>query len=302
MRRFSSSNDNDDNNNKEEYGIGMDQDDMMESDLLIAVDANDIVIEDAHLTKRNGHAFSKDTPRGILHRAFSFFLFNQDNKMLLTQRASTKITFPNVWTNTCCSHPLQNMQLHGQHKDEVDITPGAYPSFPGIKHAACRKLKHELGIDPCYIPHSQIQFITRFHYWAADTITYNEDGEAGSGCPWGEHEVDYILFMQTNEDIPVHANPDEVSDYKYVSIAELQTMMNEEKGEDGQPLLWSPWFCGIMDRGGWDYWNDLDGSLNGKYTNDQIQYFDPPTEHYASYNLPNHDRYSTGVLKQPLSR
>jgi isopentenyl-diphosphate delta-isomerase len=44
--------------------------------------------------------------KGLLHRAFSVFLFDSQNRLLLQQRASEKITFPDMWTNTCCSHPL----------------------------------------------------------------------------------------------------------------------------------------------------------------------------------------------------
>ena len=271
-------------NDTTEYGVGMDQEAMMESDLLIAVDENDVLIPDASLSKRQGHSFTKETPRAVLHRAFSFFLFNSRNEMLLTQRANSKITFPGVWTNTCCSHPLYDMT-----PNEVDVVPDAYPEFPGIKHAALRKVKHELGIDTNkYVAHDDIHFITRFHYWAADTLSNHDDP-----TPWGEHEVDYILFFQTmNDDIPVNPNPDEVAEYKFVSIEELKSMM-EEPG-----LLWSPWFRGIMDRGGWDWWADLPGSLQGKYTNPNVCFFDPPSEHVASYNLPAHDR-KTGVLLTP---
>lgn len=43
---------------------------------------------------------------GLLHRAFSVFLFDKDGKRLLLQeRSSLKITFPGMVTNTCCSHP-----------------------------------------------------------------------------------------------------------------------------------------------------------------------------------------------------
>jgi isopentenyl-diphosphate delta-isomerase len=42
-----------------------------------------------------------------LHRAFSVFLFHPETgKLLLQRRADEKITFPKMWTNTCCSHPL----------------------------------------------------------------------------------------------------------------------------------------------------------------------------------------------------
>jgi hypothetical protein len=57
--------------------------------------------------------FEAGQPRGLLHRAFSVFLFNSDNKLLLQQRAASKITFPKVWTNTCCSHPLHGYNPTG---------------------------------------------------------------------------------------------------------------------------------------------------------------------------------------------
>lgn len=44
--------------------------------------------------------------QGMLHRAFSVFLFNTRGELLLQQRSDSKITFPAYWTNTCCSHPL----------------------------------------------------------------------------------------------------------------------------------------------------------------------------------------------------
>jgi isopentenyl-diphosphate delta-isomerase len=44
---------------------------------------------------------------GLLHRAFSVFLFRpSDGRLLLQKRADEKITFAKMWTNTCCSHPL----------------------------------------------------------------------------------------------------------------------------------------------------------------------------------------------------
>lgn len=88
---------------------------------------------------------------GLLHRAFSVFLFNSENKLLLQQRASSKITFPDVWTNTCCSHPL-----HGFTPSEVDPLDGVLRGeVPGAKHAAVRKLQHELGIPKEQVLYAQ---------------------------------------------------------------------------------------------------------------------------------------------------
>jgi len=78
------------------YGSGMDQDALMENDMLIAVDINDAVIPNTKLSKKKAHSFSLQQPRGVAHRAFSVFLFNSENELLLTQRSSDKITFPGV--------------------------------------------------------------------------------------------------------------------------------------------------------------------------------------------------------------
>ena len=46
--------------------------------------------------------------KGVLHRAFSVIIFNNDGEMLLQKRASTKYHTPNLWSNTCCSHQREN--------------------------------------------------------------------------------------------------------------------------------------------------------------------------------------------------
>ena len=45
---------------------------------------------------------------GAIHRAFSVLLFDAENRLLLQRRADDKVTFPGVWANSCCSHPLHS--------------------------------------------------------------------------------------------------------------------------------------------------------------------------------------------------
>ena len=76
------------------------------SELLILVDTDDQ--EMGNLSKVECHDGD-----GILHRAFSVFLFNDQGELLLQQRSADKRLWPMYWTNTCCSHPRQDesMQL-----------------------------------------------------------------------------------------------------------------------------------------------------------------------------------------------
>jgi len=268
------------------YGEDLDQMGMMESDMLICVDRNDVPV--GKMSKKQAHQFTPETPRGFVHRAFSVFIFNDKGEMLLTKRASSKITFPNVWTNACCSHPLWGQTPNEVDDKPVESYPGGQP--PGIKYAAIRKLKHELGIEKNDIELDRMRFLTRFHYWAADSVTYSQES-----CPWGEHEIDYVLFLQypdSNVQPRIFANPDEVGEYKYVSIDEMKKMMKQDND-----LLWSPWFRGIMERCGFAMWENLDEALTLKssFYNTEIEFFDPPEEHTAFFNLPEHTA-NTGVL------
>lgn len=156
--------------------------------------------------------------KGLLHRAFSVFLFDpQTKKLLLQQRATEKITFPDQWTNTCCSHPLHTTSELG-----FDLPT----SIAGVKRAAQRKLDHELGIKVEQVPTENMKFLTRIHYLSP----------SGQGI-WGEHEsmvlklsllilVDYIIIILADVDLDV--NPNEVRDTRYVSPEELKEMFKQK--------------------------------------------------------------------------
>ena len=91
---------------------------------------------------------------GILHRAFSVFLFNSKGEMLLQKRAAEKYHSPNQWTNACCSHP------------RIDET---------YEQAAHRRIKEELGIG-CHLEEK---------FW----FIYKAD----VGQNLWEHELDHVF-------------------------------------------------------------------------------------------------------------
>lgn len=76
---------------------------------------------------------------GILHRAFSVFLFNDKGEMLLQKRASGKYHSPNQWTNAVCSHPkIDETYLEGAQRrlnEELGITANLTEKFSFIYKA-----------------------------------------------------------------------------------------------------------------------------------------------------------------------
>lgn len=113
----------------------------------------------------------KDTPiglmpkmeaheKGLLHRAFSVFVFNDKNELMLQQRALSKYHSPGLWTNTCCSH---------QREGETNIEAGK------------RRLQEEMG------------FTTDLK----DTMAFIYKAPFDNGLT--EHEFDHILVGNFND-------------------------------------------------------------------------------------------------------
>lgn len=162
---------------------------------------------------------------GAYHRAFSVLLFDSDNRLLLQRRAHDKVTFPGVWANSCCSHPL-----HSEHELEED---GAI----GVKRAAIRKLEQELGIDPQNFSCDDFTFMTKMRYSARMNET------------WIEREIDHILVVQ--KDVSLNINTNEVSETMWVTYEELEAMLVDETQTNGSI---APWFRCIVARVMTDEW------------------------------------------------
>ena len=168
---------------------------------------------------------------GHYHRAFSVLLFNSKGEMLLQQRSADKVTFPNVWANACCSHPL-----HSQEEMETE-------NAMGVKRAAVRKLEQELGIDPSTVSTDDMVFMTKMRY------------AARMNHEWIEREVDHILVMCA--DLEINPNPNEVANIMWVNHDEMEAMLIEERPPE-QAI--APWFrciaARIMQPTWWASFND----------------------------------------------
>ncbi|EEF47402.1 isopentenyl-diphosphate delta isomerase, putative [Ricinus communis] len=198
---------------------------LMFEDECILVDESDTVV--GHVSKYSCHLWENILKGNSLHRAFSVFLFNSKYELLLQQRSATKVTFPLVWTNTCCSHPL--------YRESELIEEDSL----GVRNAAQRKLLDELGIPAEDVPVDQFTPVGRMLY------------KAPSDGKWGEHELDYLLFMV--RDVNVNPNPDEVADVKYVNRDQLKELLRKaDAGEEGLKL--SPWFRLVVDNFLFKWW------------------------------------------------
>lgn len=158
---------------------------------VILVDENDQVL--GTMEKIQAHR------EGLLHRAFSVLIFNDQGKMLIHKRASDKYHCGGLWTNACCSHPRLN-------EETID--------------AAKRRLIEEMGFT------CDLKYV--------DSFIYKVDFENGLT----EHEYDHMFIGKYND--PFQPNPEEVEDWKFLSINEIK------KDIEKQPDLYTFWFKNII--------------------------------------------------------
>lgn len=122
---------------------------------------------------------------GILHRAFSLFLFDRQGRVLIQQRAAGKRLWPLYWANSCCSHPRA-----GEALDE----------------ATGRRAFEELGVSP------PLHFIYKFRYQAG----YKDLGS--------EHEL-CSVYVGRAEASDIRPNPSELAAWRFASPEEVEALL-----------------------------------------------------------------------------
>jgi isopentenyl-diphosphate delta-isomerase len=120
--------------------------------------------------------------KGWQHYAFSIFIFNDKNELLVQKRAAHKYHSPSLWTNTCCSHPLSKQ-------------------ISEIKNAATKRLQEEMGFT------TALDFLFQFKY----KVQCNNQ--------LIENEIDFVFSGRSNE-VPI-INSAEVSEYKWINMNDL---------------------------------------------------------------------------------
>lgn len=244
--------------NKKPICFDSQQIDYLNNDHCIVVDKTDNVLRSG--TKMECHLM-KNIETGLLHRAFSLFLFDSNDNLLLQQRSDKKITYPLHFTNTCCSHPLF-IETELDNNDNI-----------GIKRAAVRKVQHELGIT---IASSDISFITKILYKAnnfvPDTLIAKNSEIKSQYYEYGENELDYILVAKLPVDkteLESSINLNEVVSMRWIVKGELDSFIADCRA---QSVPISPWFNliyinGFLNR----IWNNLDTLDN--ISNNEINNF-----------------------------
>jgi isopentenyl-diphosphate delta-isomerase len=127
--------------------------------------------------------------KGVLHRAFSVFIFNSNNQLLLQQRAFSKYHSGGMWTNTCCSHP----------RDQESVIA-----------AGKRRLEEEMGMS------CELTKVFDFIYKAKmENDLY-------------EHEFDHVLFGYSDELPKLNKEEVESYKYKSLRDIQIEIVKTPE--------------------------------------------------------------------------
>jgi len=128
--------------------------------------------------------------KGLLHRAFSVFVFNKNNELLLQKRALHKYHSGGLWTNTCCSHPREN---------------------ENTLNAANRRLQEEMGVS------CKLEFKFNFIYKASlDNKLF-------------EHEFDHVFFGFSDNLPQINKEEVDSFEYKPLNFITADIIRNPNK-------------------------------------------------------------------------
>lgn len=149
---------------------------------------------------------------GLLHRAFSLFIYSQeDEKFLLQRRSNGKYHSGGKWSNSCCSHP---------YKSET--------WYESLQRCVFDELNTKLVLSKKIICQSNMlpQFIDERLFFAGSFVYFSKYEELS------EHELDYVFIYTFDSNIPdVNFNSSEISEIKWLSIKEIDELLlkhNEE--------------------------------------------------------------------------
>lgn len=175
-----------------------------ESEELILVDRDDNEV--GFLSKADAHDGA-----GVLHRAFSLFLFNGDGDLLLQQRAPGKRLWGGYWSNSCCSHPRRGESM---------------------QDATSRRLFDELNFE------TDLEHVYYFCYEArfGDAGSENELchvylGNATGAIRPNDSEIEAIRFVSPAElDAELESHPERFTPWFKQEWGELQRNYGEQLG------------------------------------------------------------------------
>jgi isopentenyl-diphosphate delta-isomerase len=135
---------------------------------------------------------------GVLHRAFSVFLFNDAGELLLQKRSEEKPLWPLFWSNSCCSHPRKGEELadavHRRIREELNITSephylykfhyhapfGAVGSEHELCHVYVGKIEGEVAVNPTEI--------AEWRFVSPDVLDKDMDENPDRYTPWFKME------------------------------------------------------------------------------------------------------------------
>ena len=198
----------------------------MMKEMCLVVDENDKVIDS--VSKIDCHR-----GKGIRHRAFSVLIFDSEDRLLMQQRSIEKITFPGIWANSCCSHPLD---VENENGDGIE----------GVIHASKRKMFQELGIPEEISSSWDYNHIGRFEY----SCRWDDE--------WIEHEIDHVLIVRASPELSINEN--EIMDTRWLTHEEINQMLEGEN--EWKNSIIAPWFRMIWKHFIEPHYPDMESLIN----------------------------------------